>query len=324
MTNKPGHLLILPRLRVQNANAISSPMTWGFPAMSAFVGLMHALERRLPDELYLELGQVGVICHSHEILSSSAGYNLQQFHLTRNPVQDKKYVQKDGSTKVPAIAEEGRMHMDISLIFDVSGDNLRGGDEQTAQIAQGIDDIVHGMRIAGGSVLPRRNKRHKPRIVAMPDGGGEYRKTFRRLRDTLLPGFALVLNEQALTNHIEERRKTDAEVSRLDAWLDFARLHHDCQIDEDTGKHQWTIRSKPGWRVPIPIGYKTLSAHEPGEVANARDPNVPFRFVESLYSIGQWVSPHRLDRPEALLWRVQNNLDNGIYRLTNNYTDSAA
>ena len=40
-------LLVLPRLRVQNANAISSPMTWGFPAITAFTGLMTALERRL-------------------------------------------------------------------------------------------------------------------------------------------------------------------------------------------------------------------------------------------------------------------------------------
>ena len=40
-------LLVLPRLRIQNANAISSPRTWGFPASSAFTGLMTALERRL-------------------------------------------------------------------------------------------------------------------------------------------------------------------------------------------------------------------------------------------------------------------------------------
>ena len=40
------HLLALPRLRVQNANAISSPLTHGFPAMTAFLGLMWALERK--------------------------------------------------------------------------------------------------------------------------------------------------------------------------------------------------------------------------------------------------------------------------------------
>ena len=40
-------LLVLPRLRIQNANAISSPLTWGFPAITAFTGLMTALKRRL-------------------------------------------------------------------------------------------------------------------------------------------------------------------------------------------------------------------------------------------------------------------------------------
>src|SRR5699024_1792246 len=58
--NKSGHLLILPRLRVQNANAISAPLVWGFPAMTAFIGFMQVLERKLPNELYLQLEQVGV------------------------------------------------------------------------------------------------------------------------------------------------------------------------------------------------------------------------------------------------------------------------
>ncbi len=42
-------LLILPRLRIQNANAMSSPFTHGFPAITAFIGLMWALERKLAE-----------------------------------------------------------------------------------------------------------------------------------------------------------------------------------------------------------------------------------------------------------------------------------
>ena len=38
--NIPQALLVLPRLRVQNANAISSPLTHGFPSVTAFTGLM--------------------------------------------------------------------------------------------------------------------------------------------------------------------------------------------------------------------------------------------------------------------------------------------
>lgn len=315
-TNKPRHLLILPRLRIQNANAISSPLTWGFPAMSAFVGFMHALERRLPDDLLLEFHRVGVVCHSHEILSSSAGYNLQQFHLTRNPVG------KDGNTA--AIAEEGRMHLEVSLVFSVGGELCAGSEETRRSIARRIDDIVHGMRIAGGSVLENADAARKPRLVSLPDDSDEYEAAFRRLRRQLLPGFALVLNEQALNDRLAEVQNKNAEATRLDAWLDFARLHRDCIVDAESGKHRWEIRSRPGWHVPIPMGYGALGElHAPGDVANARDSSIPFRFVESLYSIGQWVSPHRLPRPESLLWYIDNDLDHGVYRLNNDYAHHA-
>ena len=314
MMNRPRHLLVLPRLRVQNANAISSPMTWGFPAMSAFVGLMHALERSLPDNDWLAFDSVGVVCHAHEIQSSSVGYNLQQFHLTRNPVG------KDGKTA--AIAEEGRMHMEISLVFSVSGDQCAGSADDRDKLAARIHERVHGMRIAGGSVLGDSHAtRTRPHLFALPDDADEYEQAFRKLKRMLLPGFTLVLNEPALHNRLDELREHDATTSLLDAWLDFARLYHDYHSQEvEGGSGRWQIRSRPGWHAPIPIGYSALGPrHEPGQVANARDTNTPFRFVESLYSVGQWVSPHRLNRPEALLWYVDNNLDQGAYRLNNDY-----
>ncbi len=66
-TSLPHHaVLVLPRIRVQNANAISSPMTWGFPAITAFTGAMTALERRLGRDAGVALWGVGVICHGFE------------------------------------------------------------------------------------------------------------------------------------------------------------------------------------------------------------------------------------------------------------------
>ncbi|URE77392.1 type I-F CRISPR-associated protein Csy2 [Providencia stuartii] len=45
--SKPMNLLKLPHLKVHNANALSSPFTIGFPAMTAWLGFMHALELKL-------------------------------------------------------------------------------------------------------------------------------------------------------------------------------------------------------------------------------------------------------------------------------------
>lgn len=314
--SKVKNLLVLPRLRVQNANAISSQMTWGFPAMSAFVGLMHALDRKLAAvELPVALGQVGVICHDFEALATEGGYT-RSFHLTRNPVD------KTGGTA--AIVEEGRAHLDITLIFAV---DTAAAESEHEDIAKQIGEIVSGMRIAGGSVIPNRavpSHKQRPQWVTLDDDEDERYKQFVRLKRRWLPGFALTLRDDYLAEHHQTLQQHNPEASLLDAWLDLSRLNHYCTL-ENEGKPDekpiWQMR-RPyrGWLVPIPVGYGAISdLFQPGEVANARDPKARFRFVESLYSIGEWVSPHRMKQPEDLLWYVDNNEEAGLYRLNNDY-----
>lgn len=316
------NLLVLPRLRVQNANAISSPMTWGFPAMSAFVGLMHALERKVAEQdIDLIFQGVGVVCHNHEAQVTNEGFT-RAFHLTRNPV--------DKSGDSASIVEEGRIHLEITLVFAVAGDACARNDEDMDALARDIADIVSGMRIAGGSVVPAppgRESGQKPvlrRLDDRPDQSGSRFKSFCRY---WLPGFALVSRDQLLTRRIEEIRQQGSEATLLDAWLDLAGLNHECRVERTTDEEgetaetvHWDIRQEPGWIVPIPVGYGALSGlYSPGEASRARDDTTPFRFVESLYSVGQWVSPHRLEVPEQLLWYVDNDLESGLYRLNNDF-----
>jgi CRISPR-associated protein Csy2 len=58
-------------------------------------------------------------------------------------------------------------------------------------------------------------------------------------------------------------------------------------------------------------------------VADARDTTTPFRFVESVYSIGQWVSPHRLTDVNDLLWYGQYDDANCLYRCRNDFVVSS-
>ncbi|MGP9686913.1 type I-F CRISPR-associated protein Csy2 [Halomonas sp. AOP25-F1-15] len=314
--SKVKNLLVLPRLRVQNANAISSPMTWGFPAMSAFVGLMHALERKLADaSLPISLGRVGVICHDFEAQATEGGY-IRGFHLTRNPVD------KSGGTA--AIVEEGRVHLDITLILTI---DTTAAESEHYDIAQKIGEIVAGMRIAGGSVIPNRtvpSHKQRPQWVTLDDNEEERQKQFARLKRRWLPGFALTLRDDYLTQHHQTLQQQNPEASLLDAWLDLSRLNHACTLEnegEPNEKPVWQVqRPYRGWLVPIPVGYGAISdLFNPGEVANARDATTKFRFVESLYSIGEWVSPHRMKQPEDLLWYVDNDEEAGLYRLNNDY-----
>ena len=308
-------LLVLPRLQVQNANAISSPMTHGFPSITAFLGLMWALERKLGAQHGVEFDSVGVICHHHA--EQVEGRFTKAFCLTRNPIG------KDGKTA--AIVEEGRIHLDITLVFGVSTPLVDADDEQRAAFARSAAETITQMRIAGGTLLPSAQPWRRPALQVIPQDAEDAAKTFRQLRTRLLPGFALVSRDDLLQQRLAQLRNLDPNASTLDAWLDLSRINWKpvqppTDASSKPAKVEWEHDRHHGWIVPIPVGYGALSdVYPPGSVANARDDTTPFRFAESLYSVGQWISPHRLHSLQQLLWYNHADPGNGLYRACNDY-----
>lgn len=348
---QPSGLLILPRLRVQNANAISSPLTWGFPSPTAFLGFVHALERRLSVHRQ-EFNGVGIVCHDFE--AQTFRPNRRQhliFTQSRNPVYLKKDAAKFIAEGTPAaIVEEGHAHLVASLIIAVYGGFDESQEEQ--DFAEAAYQKALGMRLAGGSVLLALDPRTpKPEWVPWPEVGVDQRATFKRLRRKLLPGFALVHRPDLLGQRLSEMKaEGDNSAGVLDALLDLTRLNHvpvtaasgegkvingaeggapnpsanpDVPNGDSGSRVAWQVRARPGWLVPLPIGYAGISElHAPGKVANARDATTPLRFVESLYSLGQWIAPHRLSSLEQLLWHSAAEPDAGLYRCVNRYSDT--
>lgn len=313
------HLLVLPRLRVQNANAVSSPLTHGFPSITAFLGLMWALERsanRIGIE-GVEFNAVGVVSHGWQEQITSGGF-VKSFRLTRNPVD------RDGSTS--AIVEEGRIHLDVSLVFAVYAE---GWDEarRPADLAR-IAELVAGMRVAGGTVLPTRRpwqQRHQPWLVDLTGGDEDRRKSFRMACVRLLPGSALVARDDLIDLRLQSLRAGNTNATRIDAWLSLARTDWRYGGGVFKGKGAWLSSRKKGdgWIVPIPVGYGALSeVYSKGSVRNARDTSTPFRFVESLYSVGEWLGTHRLNSPQQLLWYADSRPNEGLYRCRNDYRPS--
>lgn len=321
-TNHPQHwaVLVVPRLRIQNANAISSPMTWGFPAITAFLGLMTGLERRLGPDCGVSFKAVGVVCHDFEAQVTTQGFT-RAFHLTRNPVG------ADGSTA--GIVEEGHVHLELTLVFSVQLASRHLGDAERRALAQQVAHALAGMRMAGGSVMPPlpsgRRHRHQP-FLELEAQGDAAEEQMRKLTRVCLPGFALVSRHDLLTQRLTEMKAADPQVSVLDAWLDLSRWNHRAVPTEDGGV-VWQTDTRAGWTVPIPVGYAALSElHKPGSVAGARDTKTPFRFVETIWSVGQWISPHRLKRLDDLLWyaRTEGASAGTTYQCCNDFTPDTA
>jgi len=313
--SNPNVVIILPRIQIQNANTVSGPMSWGFPAVTAFLGFAHALQRKLEQEITC-LG-VGIICHRFDPqVTRSGGSFAQTFNLTRNPLT------KEGATA--ALIEEGRAHLEVSLVITANGcvdsDEIDFFKEALAQ-------TIPTQRLAGGTILPqRRGKRYETEVYLLSSDKQEQDVLFQKIKRKLLPGFALVHRPDLLTSHLETRQKDNTAADAMDALLDLTRLNFQPRVTTEIttpGETNWETLSRPGWLVPIPIGYAGISElYKGGEVQNTRDPMTPFQFVECLYSLGEWVSPHRLSSWQQLLWQWQTDTEKGLYLCDNRYSDT--
>ena len=332
--NQPTAIMVLPHLVVQNANAAASPMTHGFPSVTAFMGFMWALERKLNARgVPLHFHRVGFVCHhSQEHVS---GEYEKAFNLTRNPLNS------DGTSA--SLVENGRMHLEVTIVLSVS-ERLAAG--QIRKLTQGstseldgwareVAVVVQSMRLAGGSVVPnlaRPGKSNSPWLEVLPDDDGERERRFRVWRRRWLPGFVLVGRDDLLQQRMKELRDQGGSPTLLDAWLHASRFNYRPLCDEAEGRKlgdgmvKWgdPYREKgSGWIVPIPVGYAALTEEQAaGSVKNARDSTVPFRFVESIHSLGEWIGPHHLERLEDMLWFSEVDEEKGTYRCRSGYVMS--
>lgn len=315
-------ILVLPRMRIQNANCISSSLTWGFPAVTALMGFMWALQRacRAKETMFedIRFKGVGVVCHDFAPQVHKGKYELT-FRLTRNPLNHK-------GESAP-IVEEGRAHMNVSLLLAYEGAPHDFPDKHRDTLLRAVQDALVTMRVAGGTILPPRYRSQEPRFMGLAEEENR-RAQFVKERRRFLPGFALVSRNDLLVEHLQELRRLDPNASLLDAWLDLSRWNSRAVEQEDTDEKtgavtksiNWQRDKRDGWVVPIPVGYAAISGlHRPGDVLNARDASTPFRFVESVYSMGQWIGPHRLQDVSELLWFAHTDDATGLYCCRNIY-----
>lgn len=313
--------ITLSHIQIQNANCVNG-LTYGFPAVTHFLGYIHAISRKLeqshnyPDTGdNITLGGCAIICHQHQIHAyQPKGFGEYIFALTRNPLT------KGGKTA--PIIEEGKMHLTVSLVVKYEG-LISGGEEGIKALQKHLKKLFLTQKLAGGVINDIRNI-----VIESANSDTEQAMLTQKIRRRLLPGFLLLDRSQYLEKHLSDLQETNPKAEILDAWLDFSTLKFKAKatLDEgeelsDKSKATWKYIPKPesGYLVPITTGYRAISeVHKAGDVAGVRDPRVPFCFVEAVYGLGEWQSPHRLQNIEDALWNYHD--EEGWYLCTNQTT----
>ncbi|BCV63733.1 MULTISPECIES: type I-F CRISPR-associated protein Csy2 [Shewanella] len=291
------NVLILPHLKIHNANALSSPFTIGFPAMTAWLGFVHALERKLSQAGLsdLMLHSAAVVSHRCDVQTHKGeGDFVYSIIGTGNPLEPKAEKDKpDGNAVRPSFIEEARCHLDVSLVIEWSGN-----EEQIQQLefTQQLQAVLATMKVAGGDVLSVG----KPSIKSVITE----ENTAQVLRQ-LMPGYVLIERRDLMIDAMQQG--ADA----IDALLGYLTVHHHCEQLEDQSVVWHSQRKTSGWIVPIATGFQGISPL--GEAKNQRDPSVPHRFAESVVTLGEFVMAHKIKHLDDILWQYHPNLENDLY-----------
>lgn len=303
MMEKAGYLLF-KRIHIENANTISSPITYGFPAVTGFLGAVHALSRKLQTlEAANNLCLDGVLIACHDCqpqVYRQTPYSDYSFNQSRNPLLK--------SGKTASIVEEGKCHLTLTLGMELLAEKPISKDQGT-QLALQVQEMLMQQRIAGGSVR---------------GFGGRQPAHFFLLNDAwqmtrhLVPAFILMEAKKDLEELTAELQKNQPEATALDALIDLACLHH-IPVGKNSSV-QWQTRSAKtgrGWLVPMPLGYQGIApAFAAGELANCRTKEYPAQYVEAVYGLGKWVFPHRIHDFTRAFWRYRHQAENDLYLVT--------
>lgn len=95
-------------------------------------------------------------------------------------------------------------------------------------------------------------------------------------------------------------------------WNEYYQPNEETEVD-------WEYQPKPfkGYLVPIMCSYRGLSKiYDNTEIQGTRDNTTPVCFVESVHSIGEWQSVHKINDIQSICWKYQSDYEEGWYLCT--------
>lgn len=288
------HYLLLSNLHIHNANAMSSSYTIGFPAITGWLGAVHALERNLnangfPD---LHLKKTAISCSECSVqwYRGSGDYRWS-ICGTANPLK-----KKGSDFERPPFVEEPRCDLRVNLLIEMFG--YQGEDKELLQC---VAEQLARLKIAGGDIVNEIDSSCLEVLSLNPEKETDRRKMNYALR----PGFVIRSRRELLLNY----QAGDS----LDGLLSAMKVI--CHLEKDAnGKvvsSQYEKYKSDGWLVPIVVGFKDISGQ--CKVDNQRTYEYEHHFVEPIATIGEFVLPYRCESVSEFMWSYRYDAENGLY-----------
>lgn len=216
-----SRFILLNRIRVQNANAIAG-FTWGFPAITHFLGFTHSLSRKLSQSVHysgISLTGCSVIAHEHHV-HTYGKYNDRFTQVKSSYISTPKF--DKGAMKTPSIIEEGKMNMTVSLLIEIEG--RVGNATWIEQLTAWVEKQSLIQRLAGGTILDIADVK----LVDTQEKRDRY-----ALKGKLLPGFVLMDSSSSLEKRYQALQQENPHAELLDAWLDFSAFKQQARPKHD-------------------------------------------------------------------------------------------
>ena len=281
-------ILLIPRIKVQNANALSSPYTIGFPAMTSWLGAVHALQRKLKEHGFenITFNSTAVICHEMDLQTyKGSGDYVHSIIGTVNPLNKK-------GERSPFI-EEARCHVLVSLVIEYTGIHKR--DEDSFKNALHLQ-LLTSIKLAGGDIIDF----NEPEMLKLAE-----EDDLRRLIRRLMPGYVILERRDLMIKAMSNGQ--DA----MDAILEHLKIMHR-SVQDDAGNVNWTSQRKvAGWIIPISTGFHGISSL--GLAENQRDISTPHRFAESIITLGEFKMVYQIKSLDDMLWHFYADIENNLY-----------
>lgn len=286
--------LLLSNLHIHNANAMSSSYTIGFPAITGWLGAVHALERNLNTNGFpnLCLKKTAISCSECSV-QWYRGPGDYKWSICGTANSLKK---KGSGFERPPFVEEPRCDLRVNLLVEMFG--YQG---EYKELLQCVAEQLARLKIAGGDIVNDIDSSCLKILSLDPEKETDRRKMNYALR----PGFVIRSRRGLLLNY----QAGDSLAGLLSAMKVI------CHLEKDTnGKvvgSQYEKYKSDGWLVPIVVGFKDISGK--CKVDNQRAYEYEHHFVEPIATIGEFVLPYRCESVSEFMWSYRYDAENGLY-----------